>query len=204
MIFFMVIQFITIGILLWYIQTNKDQTTVLQEEKIATSENFLRTTAMGLAMRFSNPSEDGPSKDALEEEQTSDLFSKQTEADFISFASQIIQHKDGGTVYITGDPTHNSPHFEIERADGTYIGMSFVASMDISYEPIALLHSHLIKDQAQGGYIITTSDFTEHAYRYAQTLEITLIHGVQLANFWLQSMDYTYYEKEPSTRSTQG
>jgi restriction system protein len=43
---------------------------------------------------------------------------------------------------------------------------------------IAILHSNIIKQGLQGGYVITTGDFTKNALRYAEELNIELINGV--------------------------
>lgn len=192
MVVLIVIQFLIIGGLIWYIQSRDNRLTSLKEIKIATTENFLRTTAAGIFQRFSHEEDN---------ETISSLFLTETHEDFISFAAQIIQRTEGGSIYLTHHSTYGHPHFEIERADGKYVGMAIVQSTDLTYEIIALLHSHLIQEQAQGGYVITTSDFTSHTYQYAKNLEVELINGKQLATAWLDAMDYTRYEEEPYTRS---
>lgn len=196
----MIIQFIAIGALLWYIKAADDRAFALKETKIDMSETFLRTVAMGLAHRFHFPEQ----TEEETEHESSTLFLEHTKSDFIDFATQIIRHIDGGTVYLTNKAQHDRTHFEIERADGMYVGMAIVSETDIHYEPVALLHSHLIQQQAQGGYIITTSDFTDHAKRYTSALEIELINGRQLAAYWIQTMEEKRYEEpgeSPSTRS---
>lgn len=200
----MIIQFIAIGALLWYIKAADDRAFVLKETKITMSETFLRTVAMGLAHRFRSPERTEESNERTDEREGSALFLEHTKTDFINFATQIIQHMDGGTVYVTNKAEHDRTHFEIDRADGMYVGMAIVSETDLHYEPVALLHSHLIQQQAQGGYIITTSDFTDHAKRYSKALEIELINGRTLAAYWIQMMEEKRYEapgESPSTRS---
>ncbi len=197
----MIIQFIAIGALVWYIKTMDDRSIALTETKIEMSETFLRTIAMGLARRFHLRSDQERTSEQAAEQNSSALFIEQTKTDFIDFASQIIQQIDGGTIFLMNKAQHDRTHFEIERADGMYVGMAIVSETDISYEPIALLHSHLIQQQAQGGYIITTSDFTEHAKRYVKELEIELINGRQLAAYWIQTIGEKRYETANTSRS---
>lgn len=192
MVILVVIQFLIIGGLIWYIQTTESRLTTLREVNIRASEKFLRTTAAGVLHRFS--------KDSHDEDQ-SPIFLSEMKIDFIAFAAQVIQRTKDGTIYLTHHSTFGHPHFEIERADGTYAGMAIVQSSDLTYETIALLHSHIIQQQAQGGYVVTTGDFTPHAYQYAQGLEIELINGKQFVTYWLHAMDHIRYEKEQPTRT---
>ncbi len=189
MIVLIVIQFLIIGGLIWYIQHTERRKATLQKERLVASDHFLRTAAAGIFERFSD------------KELSSNIFLTETETDFITFAAQIMQRVDQGTIYITYKSQYGYPHFEIERADGIYPGIAIVESADITYEKIALLHSHLIQQQAQGGYVITTSNFTTQAYEYAKNLEIELINGKQLVTYWLQAMDHAIYEKKPFSRT---
>ena len=62
------------------------------------------------------------------------------------------------------------------------------------FEPIAILHSNIIKNGAKGGYIITTSSFTDSAKQYASDLNIELIDGVKLVDLWIQSLNINEQE----------
>lgn len=55
----------------------------------------------------------------------------------------------------------------------------------VGYEPIALLHSNMVKQNVSQGYVVTTSNFTENARSYAQGLQIDLINGTDLVEMWL-------------------
>ena len=192
MIILIILQTIAIGGLILYIHKRDEKITSITEHKLHTSEKFLRTVAGGIAQRFSHDS-------------TSDLptsfFLVQTKEEFYSFAAHIIQRIDGGSVYLTYHSTYAYPHFEIERADGSYIGIALAKRTEVPYETIAILHSHIIHQQAQGGYVVTTSTFTPEAYVYAKKLDIQLINGVQLATLWMEAMDHTRYEEKQPFRS---
>lgn len=189
MLVLILLQFLIIGGLIWYIQHTERRKATLQKEKLVASDHFLRTAAAGILERFSN------------QEHPSNIFLTETETDFITFAAHIVQRVDQGTIYITYKSPYGYPHFEIERADGIYLGIAIVDSEDITYEKVALLHSHLIHQQAQGGYVITTSDFTPQTYTYAQNLEIELINGKQLVTHWLQAMNHAIYDKKSFSRT---
>ncbi|MCM3790344.1 restriction endonuclease [Domibacillus indicus] len=55
----------------------------------------------------------------------------------------------------------------------------------ITYEPISILHSNIVKNNAKGGYFVTTSSYNENALKYADGLGIELISGHDLAMYWL-------------------
>lgn len=192
MIILIILQAIAIGGLILYIFKRDENIASLIKHQLHTSENFLRTVADGIAQRFSHDSTD---------DLQASFFLTETKKDFISFAAHILQRIDGGSVYLTYHSTYTYPHFEIQRADGTYTGVALPQRTEVTYETIAILHSHMIHQQAQGGYIVTTSTFTPEAYLYAQKLDIQLINGIQLATFWIEAMDYTRYEEKPNFRS---
>lgn len=192
MIILIILQAIAIGGLILYMYKKDEDMTSFIEHKLRTSENFLRTVAAGIAQRFSHDSTD---------DIPTSFFLTETKKDFISFAAEIIQRIDGGSVYLTYHSSYAYPHFEIERADGTYVGIALSQHDEVTYETIAILHSHIIHQQAQGGYIVTTSTFTPEACLYAQKLEIQLINGIQLATCWIEAMDYTRYEEKQNFRS---
>ncbi|WP_286177257.1 restriction endonuclease [Bacillus sp. AFS017274] len=59
----------------------------------------------------------------------------------------------------------------------------------MDFEAIAILHSNIIKQGLQSGYVITTGDFTKNAREYAEGLNIELINGVQLVDLWLEGLE---------------
>ncbi len=47
----------------------------------------------------------------------------------------------------------------------------------------------MIKQDAVGGYVVTTGKFTHNAYTYAKGLGIELINGNQLVELWLKHLE---------------
>jgi restriction system protein len=54
----------------------------------------------------------------------------------------------------------------------------------------------MIKQNAKGGYLITTAQFTNGAREYAKDLNIQLIDGVVLVENWLESLCQKVYSLE--------
>ena len=59
----------------------------------------------------------------------------------------------------------------------------------IGYEPIAIIHSQMAKQDAIGGYVVTTGRFTDGAYEYANGLNIELIDGQKLVDLWIRHLE---------------
>lgn len=58
---------------------------------------------------------------------------------------------------------------------------------DMGYEPIAILHSNMIKQNALKGYVVSTAGFNENARSYARGLNIDLINGMDLVEMWINN-----------------
>lgn len=78
--------------------------------------------------------------------------------------------------------------FEHSNGSNKYLGQVKCKKTDISFDPIAILHSNMVKQSAQGGYMITTSSFTKDAKQYAEGLNIELVDGVRLVELWLNGV----------------
>jgi hypothetical protein len=44
----------------------------------------------------------------------------------------------------------------------------------------------MVKQNAKGGFVVTTGMFTEHASQYAQNHNIELVDGMMLVRYWLK------------------
>jgi len=55
----------------------------------------------------------------------------------------------------------------------------------ILVDPVATLHSNMVKQNAKSGYVITTGSFTEAAKQFAEGLYIEPVDGVRLVELWL-------------------
>jgi restriction system protein len=72
----------------------------------------------------------------------------------------------------------------LTREDGLYLGQVKCYYYDLSYEPIALVHSQIEKQGAAGGFVVTTGSFTENALTYWHELKID---GQTLVKYWVES-----------------
>jgi restriction system protein len=61
----------------------------------------------------------------------------------------------------------------------------------VGFEPIAIIHSQMIKQKALGGFVVTTSYFTPNAIKYSEELNINLIDGQRLIDMWTQGVENT-------------
>ncbi|TDL80875.1 restriction endonuclease [Peribacillus frigoritolerans] len=182
-----------IGSLLFYIKRSGDYKSAVLSNKIESSLELKKTMALGLAIRFNYPRVD---KDdgTYEFEKSSDIFLKQLPLEFEEFVAQIFKKKYGGDIYVTRATGDFGIDFEHTRETGLYLGQVKAYRHDLDFKPIAIIHSNMIKQNAVGGYVITTSSFTKAAREYANNLNIQLIDGVQLVDYWLESMDLLVYE----------
>lgn len=170
---------------------NRLEATLLAN-KINSSVELKKTLAMGLHMRFNYPhvkSEDGN----IHFEKSTDIFLKQLPYEFEDFVAYVMQKRIGGNVYITSRSGDFGVDFELENHEGLFLGQAKAHKTDIGYEPIAILHSNMIKQKATGGFLISTSSYTKAAREYASGLNIELIDGLILVDYWLESLDEKVY-----------
>ncbi|WP_251437244.1 restriction endonuclease [Peribacillus simplex] len=148
-----------------------------------------RTLAMGLYLRFrkENPDDKMLIKD-------NSIFIKQDPITFESFVAEVIDKSRGGSTWVTPPTGDYGVDFEHETKEGKFLGQVKCYKEDLDFEAIAILHSNIIKQGLQGGYVITTGDFTKNARGYTEGLNIELINGVQLVELWLEGMENS--EKE--------
>lgn len=193
MTFFIILTLLMIIVaLLIFIKKRGEYEAAILARKIEISEQLKRTMAMGLAYRFNFPTvktEDGKVKF----EKGSNLFLKQNPLEFEDFVADVMKKRFGGTTFVTSQSGDFGVDFEQSRENGLYLGQVKVYKHDLGYEPIAILHSKMIKQEAKGGYVVTTGDFTDAAKDYAKGINIEIINGVQLVDYWLEKMDSTVY-----------
>ncbi|MDC3412011.1 restriction endonuclease [Aquibacillus sp. 3ASR75-11] len=171
---------------LWIVKRRNDYTAREIIRQLNKSRDMKRTMAMGLHTRF-NFKRDPETGKILEK--TSDLFIKQTAHEFEDFVSDVIEDYYGGEAEVTvgsGDHGVDIRHF---RDDGLYLGQVKAFKEDMNYLPIALIHSNMVKENAKGGFVVTTGNFTDKARQYAQDLNIELIDGETLVNYWLIGLE---------------
>ncbi|PLS17615.1 restriction endonuclease [Bacillus sp. M6-12] len=155
--------------------------TSLLAQHIDTSEEMKRTLAMGLYMRFKKENADSPPN-------YSSTYIKQDPFMFESFVAEVIQKAKGGSTWVLPASGDFGVDFEHTTNEGLFLGQVKCYQGDLPFDPIALIHSNMIKKGAKGGYVITTGSFTPAAREYAEGLNIELINGVKLVDLWLNGL----------------
>ncbi|MFD2637839.1 restriction endonuclease [Piscibacillus salipiscarius] len=190
-----VLQLVLIGVLMWFLRKEQKDKDANAARKIEQSEEIKKTIAMGLAYRFNYPRSRNEDDEIVFEGGT-DLFLKQTPLEFEDFVARILKKHLGGNIYTTPESDDHGIDFEHYLEGELYLGQVNVFKDNIGAGPIAVLHSNMIKSGAKGGYVITTSGFTDSAREYASELDIELIDGTTLVNYWLDTMDSHVYETD--------
>lgn len=160
----------------------KDQfETSLVASHLDTSIEMKRTLAMGLYMRFCK-------EDAEKPKTISSIYLKEDPYLFEDFVAKVIVKAKGGSAYVTGASNDYGVDIEHTSPDGLYLGQVKCYMGDLSFNSIALIHSNMVKQGATGGFVVTTGCFTQNAKKYAEGLNIELINGVSLVEYWLQGL----------------
>jgi restriction system protein len=136
-------------------------------------EELKKTLAMGLYLRFRKESEEQPVN-------YSRIYIKGDPLTFESFVADVFKTSRGGFVWVSTASNDQGVDFEHTTDEGLFLGQVKCYQGDLSFDPIAIIHSNMVKDGAVGGYVITTGSFTENARHYAQGLDIELIDGAKL------------------------
>ncbi|MCM3394869.1 MULTISPECIES: restriction endonuclease [Cytobacillus] len=155
--------------------------TALLANHIDSSEEMKRTLAMGLYLRFTS--------DEINEKGYSSMYIKQDPISFESFVARVIEKAKGGVTWVTPPIGDFGVDFEHDTKDGKFLGQVKCSKGDQPFNPIAIIHSNMIKHGAVGGYVITTGSFTSNAKEYAEGLNIELIDGVKLVEIWLDGIE---------------
>lgn len=164
----------------WTKKEDQYQTSLLANH-IESSNELKKTLAMGLYLRFRKENEENPPN-------YSEIYIKQDPIHFETFAAEIIEKTRGGSTWVTSPTGDFGVDFEHETENGLFLGQVKCFQGDLPFDPIALIHSNIVKRGAAGGYVITTGSFTPAAYEYAKGLNVDLIDGVKLVESWLSSL----------------
>ncbi len=144
-----------------------------------------RTLLAGLIKRF------GPIQSSEGEE---------TPLDFERFVAKIMRMSYGGKTSVT--KASGDYGVDIEHRQGKNLHLGQVKCYDegnfVGYEPVAIIHSQMVKQEAAGGFVVTTSDFSSNARKYAQDLNIDLIDGNMLIELWTYSMAKNKHKQKPA------
>ncbi|SEQ12994.1 restriction endonuclease [Piscibacillus halophilus] len=193
MVTLILLQLVLIGVLMWFLRKEQREKESITARKIEQSDELKKTLVMGLAYRFNYPRKRNE-VDEIEFEGGSDIFLKQTPLEFEDFVARIIKKQLGGNIYTTIESDDFGIDFEHYLEGELYLGQVNVHKENVGAGPVAVLHSNMIKNGAKGGYVITTSNFTDTARDYARELDIELIDGLTLVNYWLETMEEKVYK----------
>jgi restriction system protein len=170
----------------WWTKRRHEYRTSLIAQQMESSLDMKRTLAMGLYFRFcKEKNQDGKTP------KYSKIYIKQDPLQFEVFAAFVMEKKYGGSTWVSPASNDFGVDFEHRRKDGLYLGQVKCYEGDMSYEPIARVHSNMVKSGAVGGYVITTGSFSENARKFAEGLNIELIDGVRLVEYWLDGLKQT-------------
>ena len=159
------------------------------DQYLNSTDELKRTIAMGLYLRFKSESKESEGNtDEEKPEKYSKIFIRENPISFEHFVAQLFETTRGGFTHVTPPSGDFGVDFEHIINDQLYLGQTKCHKEDLSFEPIALLHSNMVKRGAAGGYVVTTSGFSDKAKQYAQGLNIELIDGKGLSGMWLESL----------------
>lgn len=152
---------------------------ILVRELVNANDLMHKTLLLGLYHRFKK------SKDTKGDENSD------SNEDFANFVAKIMESLYGGSTIVISPTQDYGMDLIHQRHNGTYLGHIKCNQPDdkVNYEPIALIHSKMIKEDADYGFIVTTSTFTSEAKKYAEGLNIQLIEGDELVRLWAQSLE---------------
>ncbi|WEG11282.1 restriction endonuclease [Pullulanibacillus sp. KACC 23026] len=113
---------------------------------------------------------------------------------FERFVARVLENYYSGETYVTRSSGDYGVDIEHERQDGLHLGQvkCYAPNQAVNYEPIAIIHSQMVKQNAGGGFVVTTSRFTENAVSYAKELQIELIDGMKLIEMWTEGTKTRY------------
>ncbi|WP_442952752.1 restriction endonuclease [Paenibacillus sp. Root444D2] len=83
---------------------------------------------------------------------------------------------------------------EHQRSNGLFLVQVKCYKEDVSFDPIAIIHSQIVKQNARSGIVLTTSGFTSNAQKYAKEVVLELIDGLQLVHYWSPYMQKQAHE----------
>jgi restriction system protein len=170
----------------WITKRKNELETSLIAQQIDKSTQMKKTLAMGLYLRFCREGEN----DDNENKYTKN-FIKQDPYQFELFVAEVMEAYFGGTTWVSPASGDFGVDIEHQREDGLYLGQVKCYKHDLPFDPIALVHSNMVKRGAKGGFVVTTGGFSENAREYAKGLNIELIDGVRLVEYWLEGLEKT-------------
>ncbi|WP_435164101.1 restriction endonuclease [Paenibacillus glycanilyticus] len=113
-----------------------------------------------------------------------------TPYDFERFVAKTLEVLYKGKCTVT--PSSNDEGVDILHYTNDGLELIQVKCYDpnakLNFEPVAILHSQMIKQQAQKAAIISTCSYSDFAIRYADEVNVRLIDGKTFLELWIQSI----------------
>lgn len=122
----------------------------------------------------------------------------ETPLDFENFVASIFEKCYGGSAAVTKGSGEFGVDIEHSREGAMYLGQvkCYEENNKVGFEPIAIIHSQMIKQNALRGFVVTTSDFTPNAREYAEDLDIDLINGNDFIEMWISALQEEVQESQ--------
>jgi restriction system protein len=183
------IALISLGFFLYFLDRRRNKELKFINKMNSINDELNKILVGGLYHRFKH--EEGKEED--------------TPWDFEEFVGNVIEQIRGGTVKVTQKTNDGGIDLIHLKDDGLYLGQVKCYapnSHKVDYEPIAILHSQMVKHNAKGGFLVTTSIYNDNAISYAEGLNIELIDGKHLLQMWLQMMEETQKTYIPADQIT--
>ncbi len=117
--------------------------------------------------------------------------------DFEKFVASLLEKYHSGSAYVTAKSNDYGIDIELKRDKDLYLGQVKCQNEKVDFKPIAIIHSQMVKQKSKGGFVVTTSDFTQSAHQYAEGLNIELINGPKLIDIWASTLQQ---EKEKTAK----
>lgn len=128
--------------------------------------------------------------------------SEDTPEAFERFAANVIQQYYGGRTEIAVERHNGGVDIVHYLEDEVYLGQVLCAApkQRVGYEPVAVLHSQIVRSHAAGGFFVTTSGYTGEAVDYAKDVGIKLFTGEKFLDLWIETVRSTEERIEDELR----
>lgn len=163
-----------------------------------TNRHVHRTLATGLYHRFKNPAE------SSNPDKASGLYLRSNPYEFAYFVAELLEGIYGGKAYVTLGADETGIDIEHERREGLFLVQVRCSYEDVDTEPVAVLHSQVVRRRAQGGWLVTTGGLTEAARQYAKETDIVWADGIRLVELWSQYLEQLGRSEQEETSPGSG
>ncbi|MBU9711039.1 restriction endonuclease [Evansella tamaricis] len=171
---------------LWIVNTKNKKLFSMVSDQIKGNQDVRRTLAMGLYSRFRKKEYDKEGNPI--DEKLSEMFLREEPHDFEDFVARIYERLYGGSACVTSGSGDYGVDIEHRIGDKVVYIQVKCEKSNQPFDPIAKVHSNMVKHGADAGIVVSVSDFTENAKKYAEGINVELINGVQLVDMWIKSL----------------